>query len=78
MIFLCINDNFSDQFLINRFYDRTDLSEGIDIAKNNNSKECMICLYWFFNHGFKFQDYICNGCHGLLMLCIAIITIKGE
>ena len=37
-----------------------------------------------FNHGFKFQDYVCNGCHDLtwLMLSvniidIAIITVKN-
>ena len=27
------------------FYDRNDLSEGTDIAKSNNSKECIICHY---------------------------------
>ena len=36
----------------------------------------------FFNHGFKFQDYVCNGCHGLTMSSvnisnIAIITSKS-
>ena len=36
----------------------------------------------FFNHGFKFQDTICNGCHDLTMLSvnisdIAIITVKN-
>ena len=41
----------------------------------------MICHYWFFNHGFKFQNYVCNGCHDLTKLClnisnIAIITLK--
>ena len=25
------------------YYDRTDITEGIDLIKNNNSKECMIC-----------------------------------
>ena len=25
----------------------------------------MICHYLFFNHGFKFQDYVCTGCHDL-------------
>ena len=45
-------------------------------------KECIICPSWLFNHGFKFQDYVCNGYHGLTMLClnmsdIAIITVKG-
>ena len=48
----------------------------------NNSKECMICHYWFFNHLFNFQDYVCNSCHYLTMLSvnisdIASITIKN-
>ena len=35
-----------------------------------------------FNHGLEFQDYVCNGCHDLTMLChnisdIAIITVKN-
>ena len=29
-------------------YDRIDLSEGIDLIKSNNSKECIICHFWFF------------------------------
>ena len=64
------------------YYDRINISEGIDLAKHNSSKKCMICRYWFFNHGFKFQDYVCNGCHDLTVLSvnindIAIITIKN-
>ena len=64
------------------YYDRIDISEGIDLAKSNNSKECMICHYYFFNYGFNFQDYVCNGCHDLTMLSvsisdIAIITFKN-
>ena len=64
------------------YYDRIDVSEGVDLVKSNNSKECMICHYWFFNHGFKFQDYECNGCHELTMFCfsisdITIITVKN-
>ena len=35
------------------FYDRIDISKGIDLAKSNNSKECMICNCWFFNHVIK-------------------------
>ena len=63
------------------YYDRIDISEGIDPTKSNKSKECMICHYCFFNHGFKFQDSVYNGCHDLTILClnisdIAIITIK--
>ena len=45
-----------------------EFSKGIDLAKSNISKECLICHYWFFNHGFKSQDPVCNGCHDLTML----------
>ena len=36
----------------------------------------------FFNHGFKFQNSVCNGCHDLTMLSlnisdISITAIKG-
>ena len=65
------------------YYNRVDISEGNDLAKSNNNKECMICHYFFFNHGrFKFQDSLCNGCHDLTMLTIdisniAITTVKN-
>ena len=43
----------------------------------------MICHYRFFNHGFKFQDSISNGCHDLTTLSvnisdIAIVTVKDN
>ena len=52
------------------------------LAKSNKSKESMSCHYWFFNHGLKLQDYVCNGFHDLTMMClnisdITIITIKS-
>ena len=40
---------------------RTDISEGIDLAKGSNSKKFMICHFWFLNHGFDFQDFIFTG-----------------
>ena len=45
------------------YYNRIDMRKGGDLAKSNNSKECIICHYLFFNHGFEFQDYVYNGCH---------------
>ena len=38
-------------------------------------------LLVFFNHGFKFQGYVCNGCHDLTILSvnisdITVITVK--
>ena len=64
------------------YYDRIDIREGIDLDKSNNSKEFMICHYFFFNHGFDFQDSVWNGCHDLTTLSanisdIAIITVKN-
>ena len=64
------------------YYDTKDISKWIDLAKSNNSKECVICHHFFSNHGFKFQDSVCNGCHDLTMLRlnisdIAIITVKN-
>ena len=41
------------------YYDRTDVSEGIDINKTNESKECDICQYWYFlNKRLKFQTML--------------------
>ena len=64
------------------YYSRIDKSKGTDPANSNSSKECIICHYWFFNHGFNFQDSECNGCNDLAMLClnmsdINIITVKN-
>ena len=65
-------------------YDRIDISEGIDIKKTNASKECKICHYWYFNDiGFKYEPYLCNGCHGSMQKAIsfndiAIVYIKGS
>ena len=53
-------------------YDRIDISEGIDPTKSNKGRECMICYYWLFNYGFKFQDYVCNDCHDLTVLSVNI------
>ena len=50
-------------------YDRTDVSEGIDVNKTSASKECDICYYWYFlNYSFNLQPNSCNRCHDLLMI----------
>ena len=56
--------------------------KGIDPTKSKNNKECIVCHCWFFNHGFKFQNFVCNVCHDLTMLRlnlsdIAIIIVKS-
>ena len=66
------------------YYDRTDISEGVDVNKTSASKECGICHYWYFlNYSFKFQTIVCNRCHDLLLISInlsdiAILNIKGS
>ena len=63
-------------------YERIDISEGIDVNKTNLSKECDICYYWYFNNiGFKYEHYLCNGCHDLMQKVmgfnnIAVVYIK--
>ena len=49
-------------------YNRIDIAEGIDPTESNKNKEWMIYHYWFFNHGFKFQDSVCNGWHTLTII----------
>ena len=64
-------------------YDRIDVSERIDINKANESKECILCPYWYFKDiSFKFQLYLRNGCHAVSMMAyevknIAILNAKG-
>ena len=49
------------------YYNRIYLSDEINVAKSNNSRECIICHCWCFNHVFKFKDSVCNGCHDLVI-----------
>ena len=80
-----LDDNLFETFLYQilqmLYYNKIDVNKEIDPTKCNRSKECMICHSWFFNHGFKFQNSVCNDCHDLTMLCrnvsvIAIIIVK--
>ena len=44
-------------------------SEGIDLNKSSAPKECDICHYWYFkDNGFKYEPYLCNGCHDLMQI----------
>ena len=63
-------------------YDRTDISEGIDINNTNASKEWDICNYlYFLDKGFKYEPYLCNCCHNLMQKTMnfndfAIFSVK--
>ena len=48
-------------------YDSIDISEEIYVNKTSASKEWDICHYWYFKDvGFKYEPYLCNGCHDLM------------
>ena len=52
----------------------------LDLTKGKNNKEPIVYQYWYFSHGFKSQNSVCNSCHDLTTLClsdITIITVKG-
>ena len=65
-------------------YDRIDISERIDVNKTNLSKEYDICHYWYFKDiDFKYENYLCNGCHYFMQKAIsfdnvAIVYVKGS
>ena len=65
------------------YYDRIDISEGIDVNKTSVSKECDICHFlYFLNYSYKFRQNFCNRCHDLLMMSlnlrdISILNIKS-
>ena len=62
--------------------DRIDNSEGIDVNKTNESKECKFCRYWYFlNKIFSYGPYTCDGCYDIVQRStdfknIAIVHIK--
>ena len=65
-------------------YNIIDFSEGININKTSESKECDVFHYWYFlNKGFTFQPNVCNRCYDLLMMSmnlsnLAILNIKAS
>ena len=64
-------------------YDRIDISEGIDVNKTILSKECDICHHWYFKDiGFKYEPYLCYGCHDLTQKVMSfnnvpVVYVKG-
>ena len=54
------------------------------VTKTNFSKECDICHYWYFKDvAFKYENYLCNGCHDLMQKTmsfnnVAVVYAKGS
>ena len=57
-------------------YERVIIAEGIDVNKTILSKECDICHYWYFKDiDFKYEPYLCNGCHDLIQKPISFNNV---
>ena len=57
-------------------FDKTGVSEGIDVNKTSASKERDIFHLWYFlNYSFKFQPNVSNRCHNLSMMSINLSNI---
>ena len=62
-------------------YDKSDISEGIDVDKTNESRKCKFCHYWYFlKKTFSYGPFTCDGCYMVQRSTdfknIAIVHIK--
>ena len=65
------------------YYEKIEVSEGINVNKTSESKECDACHCWYFlSKGFKIQPNVCNEFLDFLMMSqnlndIAILNNKS-
>ena len=63
-------------------YDRINISEGTDVNKINESKECTLCHYWYLlDKNFSYGPYLSDGCYNIMQKSnnfknIAILHVK--
>ena len=63
-------------------YDKIDITEGIDVDKTNESRECKFCHHWYFlNKNFSYGPFTCDSCYAIVQKStdfknIAIIHVK--
>ena len=79
-----LNDNVfetnEDHILQILYYDGIGIGKGIDPAKSSDNKEYMVCHYWLFNHGFKFQNYVSrllSSLQKVLIIVVLFITLAN-
>ena len=52
-------------------YVKIDITEGIDVDKTNESRECMFCRYWYYlNKNFSYGPFTCDGCYNTMQKSI--------
>ena len=55
------------------WYQKINVSEGIDVNKTSTFKECELCHYRLFKDvGFKFEEHVCSKCHDLLTMTYSL------
>ena len=47
-------------------HDKIDISEGIDVVKTNESRECKFCHWYFLNKNFSYGPFTCAGCYDMV------------
>ena len=63
-------------------FEKNDISDEIDVDMSDKSKECMLCLYWYFLvKNFSYGPYLCDGFYSMMQKCsklknIAILHVK--
>ena len=57
------------------YYDRIDVSAGINVNKTSASKSVIFVLLVFLNYSFNFQPNVCIRRHDLLMMSINLSDI---
>ena len=63
-------------------YDKSEITDGIDLNKTIKTKECMFCHYWhYLNKNFTYGLFTCDGCYNIVQRWtdfknIAIIHVK--
>ena len=55
---------------------RTDIFDSSDVNTSKTSKECMVCDFWdFVDKRYRFQGFVCNYCHNILMMSMDLSDI---
>ena len=53
------------------YFDKIDVSEDSNVDMTSASKVYNVGCYWYLSDKwFKFQPYVCNGCHDVLMMSV--------
>ena len=58
-------------------YERINISDGINVNKSDESKECTLCHYWYFlDKSFSYWPYLCDRCYNMTQKCKCFFVLK--